>query len=155
YQQLREINGSFAVTEPSETVRRILSMTRLSGLLVLEAAGAAIPDRPVPPSSRTLEAKDAIFQALEHAPRAAMGCSTIGDPELMGRCGYRAEHARKVAFPEGAVGIGLGAFGDDFEDCRGRFGEFLAVAGAAAYLPTDGTNATDYMVSQESFVPEV
>jgi hypothetical protein len=45
--------------------------------------------------------------------------------------------------------------GQSFEDCQGRFGEFLAAAGAAAYLPTDGTNVPDYFLLGGSTVPRV
>jgi hypothetical protein len=73
----------------------------------------------------------------------------------MERCGYGEKDVRRLSFAENTVGLGVGAFGGDFEDCRGRFGEFLAVAGAAAYLPTDGSNVSDYMLSAGNFVPEV
>ena len=53
------------------------------------------------------------------------------------------------------MAVGLGAFGNHFEDCQGRFGEFLAVAGAAAYQPTDGSNVPDYQMSEAMFVPEL
>src|SRR5262249_25254078 len=39
--------------------------------------------------------------------------------------------------------------------CRNRFGEFLTVAGAAAYLPTDGSNMPDYLVATGTLVPAV
>jgi len=60
-----------------------------------------------------------------------------------------------MTFPESAMGIGLGAFGHHFEDCEQRFGEFLSVAGAAAYQPTDGSNVPDYLIAEGSFVPEL
>jgi len=49
--------------------------------------------------------------------------------------------------------VGLGAFGRDYRECRGRFGELLAAGGVAAYLPTDGTNHPDYLLSAGAFVP--
>jgi hypothetical protein len=51
--------------------------------------------------------------------------------------------------------VGLGAFGRDFDDCRGRFGELLAAGGAAVYLPTDGTNVPDFLIAGGSAAPEV
>ena len=36
-----------------------------------------------------------------------------------------------------------------------RGGEFLAVSGAAAYQPTDGSNVPDYLIAEGSFVPEL
>jgi hypothetical protein len=51
--------------------------------------------------------------------------------------------------------VGLGAFGSGFQDCKERFGEFLAVAGAAAYQPGDGSNAADFMLGSQTAFPEV
>ena len=60
-----------------------------------------------------------------------------------------------VTYPSATFGFGLGAFGHGFEDAQTRFGEFLAVGGSAAYLPTDGTNVPDFMVSSGKLVPEM
>jgi hypothetical protein len=49
----------------------------------------------------------------------------------------------------------VGTLGDSYEDCEGRFGEFLAAAGVVAYLPTDGTNVPDYFVPAGSSVATV
>ena len=59
-----------------------------------------------------------------------------------------------MAVPD-AVAFGLGALGPSFEACRGRFGEFLAVAGVAAYRPTAGPGRPDFEQSAGAFVPEV
>ncbi len=52
------------------------------------------------------------------------------------------------------LALGIGAFGRDFEDCRGRFGEFLAAGNAAASMPTDGSGAPDWQVARGEFLPE-
>jgi hypothetical protein len=82
-------------------------------------------------------------------------CERIGDPGLLQDCRFGPQDCRTVAFPAGSFGIGLGAFGHGFEDAQPRFGEFLAVGGAAACLPTDGTNVPDFMVSSGALVPEM
>jgi hypothetical protein len=64
------------------------------------------------------------------------------------------EHCRAMQFPDSTFAIGLGALGENFEDCQGRFGEFIAVGGAVAYLPTDGTNVPDFLVGGRT-TPEV
>jgi hypothetical protein len=69
--------------------------------------------------------------------------------------GFQAEHCHKVRFPATALGVGLGAPGESFDDCRARLGEFLVAAGAAAYLPTDGTNVPDYLVTATDTLPEL
>jgi len=53
------------------------------------------------------------------------------------------------------MALGLGAFGETFANCQGRFGEFLAVAGAVACQPTDGANYPDHMLSSGAFVPQL
>jgi GNAT superfamily N-acetyltransferase len=70
----------------------------------------------------------------------AMTCSVFGQPERLGSAGFTAEDCRAIAVRDDRVVLGLGAFGDNFAACHGRFGEFLAVAGGAAGQPTDGTN---------------
>ena len=55
----------------------------------------------------------------------------------------------------GAVAFGLGALGPSFEACRGRFGEFLAVAGVAAYRPSAGPGRPDFEHAAGAFVPGV
>src|SRR5262249_33018318 len=153
YQQLHEINGSFRVIEPSPAVKRILDMTRLSPVLISEAAAESVGVAPpATTSARRIEHEDAAIAVLEYQPGAPMKSRSVGDAALVERGGYGEKHVRKLAFPENAIGLGLGAFGGDFADCRSRFGEFLAVAGSAAYLPTDGSNVADYMVSAGSFV---
>jgi len=82
-------------------------------------------------------------------------CRVMGNSSPLERGEYREANMTAVSFPEATFGLGLGAFGSDFADCRDRFGEFLAVAGAAGYLPTDGASAPDYLLSAGSFVPEV
>ena len=79
----------------------------------------------------------------------------IGDPGLLKGCHFGPADCGTVRFPAGTFGLGLGAFGHSFEDAEERFGEFLAVGGSAAYLPTDGTNVPDFMVSTGDLVPEM
>src|SRR5437660_10946741 len=62
---------------------------------------------------------------------------------------------RTMQFSDSAFAIGLGALGEHFEDCQGRFGEFIAAGGAVAYLPTDGTNVPDFLVAGGTTLPEV
>jgi anti-anti-sigma factor len=92
------------------------------------------------------------------ALRSPLGVEPVGNPAVpfpteSGE--RRAESCDLIAFPDGTIGIGVGAPGRRWDECRERLGEFLAVAGSAAYLPTDGTNVPDYLASAGSFVPEL
>jgi hypothetical protein len=49
----------------------------------------------------------------------------------------------------------VGALGASHDECRDSFGEFVAAAGGAAYMPTDGTTTPDYMVTAVGLIPTV
>ena len=154
YQQLKNIHGWLVISEASAGVRKVLEIAKLAPLLLADApveattmmgmklVGHLDPDRP------TYEVRD-----LERGGR--LKCRVFGDPSLLRGCRFREEHARKMRFPASTLAVGLGALGDSFEDCRNRFGDFLAVAGAAAYQPSDGTNVPDYLSSAGDFAPEM
>jgi hypothetical protein len=133
-------------------VKQILDLCKLTPILLPEVT----PVAPVAAKTevRRLSTATASYEALECAP-AALTCERIGDPGMLNGCRFGRENCRTVAFPAATFGFGLGAFGDGFEDAQARFGEFLAVGGSAAYLPTDGTNVPDFMVSSGELVPEL
>jgi anti-anti-sigma factor len=153
HKQLNAIGGSFVVTSPSERVKQVLDLCRLSPILLSEgsAATASIHKTGV----RRFSSPAASFEVMECVPKEALICHRIGDPGLLRGCRFGPEDCRKVAFPPATFGLGLGAFGNDFEDAQTRFGEFLAVEGSAAYLPADGTNVPDFMISSGEMVPEI
>jgi anti-anti-sigma factor len=151
--QLKGIGGSFVITSPSERVKQVLDLCRLSTILLAQTTPA------VPPVHKTevrrFSSPAGSFEVMECAPGKPLICQLIGDPGLLKGCRFGPEDCQTVAFPPSAFGFGLGAFGHGFEDARTRFGEFLAVGGSAAYLPTDGTNVPDFMVSSGQLVPEM
>jgi anti-anti-sigma factor len=151
--QLKSIGGSFVITSPSPRVKQVLDLCRLSTFLLSEAKPAAPPVHKT--EVRRFSSPLASFEVLECAPKGALVFRRIGDPGLLKGCRFGPEDCRMVAFPPSTFGLGLGAFGDNFEDAQTRFGEFLAVGGSAAYLPTDGTNVPDFMVSTGELVPDV
>src|SRR4029077_7067851 len=92
-------------------------------------------------------------------PKASSGgaedLELIGDAARLPGRGYDAQDEQIWMAVPGAVAFGLGALGPSFEACRGRFGEFLAVAGVAAYRPSAGPGRPDFEQAAGSFVPQV
>lgn len=160
YRQLREIQGSLVVSEASEPVKKVLEISRLTGVLFTgtsaTAAVAGSSPLAVPPAMAAhQEAHGAAFDIFPCTPEATLKLRLLGDPDQLKGCRFRQESCSTVQFPESTFGIGLGALGDSFEECRGRFGEFIAVAGTVAYQPTDGTNVPDYLVAAGASLPDV
>ena len=151
--QLKGIGGSFTVTNPSDRVKHVLELCKLLPILLAEA-------KPAAPTAHKTEVRlftsaAGSFEVTECTSGTTMACEQIGDPTLLQGCRFTEHDCRTLSFPPTVFGLGLGAFGEGFEDAQGRFGEFLAVGGAAAYLPTDGTNVPDFMVASEELVPEL
>jgi anti-anti-sigma factor len=152
--QLKGIGGSFIVTSPSERVKQVLDLCRLSTILLAQTTTAApSPVRKI--AVRRFSSPAGSFEVMECAPGKPLICERIGDPGLLKGCRFSSADCQMVTYPASTFGFGLGAFGHGFSDAQLRFGEFLAVAGSAAYLPTDGTNVPDFVVSSGKLVPEM
>ncbi len=153
YKQLKDIHGTFSVTEPSEAVQSVLELAGLVELL-LEKASSGDVVIAEPRRAETFTRGNARFEILE-SHSTTMTVRAIGSPEMLSRCQFHRQHCQELRFGHEMLGIGLGAFGKNFDDCKSRFGEFLAAGGVAAYLPTDGSNVPDYILSTRDFVPRL
>ena len=153
YKQLVAIHGWLVVTNPSKPVRTVLDMTRLTAFLMPPDRPAA--QAPAHAASRRFERAGTVFEVFTIGEGQGLRCRTIGSEKPLGGSGFRADDCAGLRCPDSSFALGLGAFGDSFADCQDRFGEFLAVAGAAAYLPTDGTNVADFLVSPGHEGPEL
>ena len=164
YKDLKSIQGSFAVSDCSRNVLKVIQLSKLEDLLVVkapeslptnEARTGATVEGPAPTSMTQIERSGAIYEVYPLAPESKLECRRLGDATLLERCGFGKEHCRTMQFSDSAFAIGLGALGEHFEECRGRFGEFIAAGGAVAYLPTDGTNVPDFLLGGGTTLPEV
>jgi len=153
HRKLKGIGGSFVITSPSKHVKLVLDLCHLSPILLSESAPAAQPVHSKKPRKFSLPA--AAFEVTECGSEKPLTCQMIGNPSALIGCRFGPKDSHVIAFPPATFGLGLGAFGDDFEDVKTRFGEFLAVDGSAAYLPADGTNVPDFMVANGDLVPEM
>jgi anti-anti-sigma factor len=151
--QLKAIGGSFVIITPSDHVKLVIELCHLSPILFSAQPTASRPITQAEP--RRFATPDASFELIECSAARPLTCESIGDPDLLTGSGYGPQDCRAIRFPASTFGLGLGAFGHGFEDAHARFGEFLAVEGSAAYLPTDGTNVPDFMVSSGDLVPEL
>ncbi len=153
YRQLKAIGGSFVIVTPSDHVKLVIELCHLSPLLLSQQPAATPPASKAEP--RRFTTSTASFELIERSVAKPLTYEPIGDPAWLNGRGFGLQDCRSIRFPATTFGLGLGAFGHNYEDASVRFGEFLAVAGSAAYLPTDGTNVPDFMVSSGDLVPEL
>ncbi len=165
YKDLKSIQGSFAVSNCSRNVLKVIQLSKLEDVLVAKAMPESLPtneatespkvEAPAPRAIRQIESCGAIYEVYPLAPGSKLECRRLGNASLLERCGFAKEHCRTLQFSDSTFAIGLGALGEHFEDCQGRFGEFIAAGGAVAYLPTDGTNVPDFLLAGGATLPEV
>ncbi len=154
YKKLEGIEGSFLVTNPSDSVKKVLDMVGLSARLMTGIIPIEEQEAAAEVQSRMLQYEDAAFEVFDLAD-SQLECTLHGDPDLLNGCRFGEKDCRQVDLPDTVFGLGLGALGQGYRDCRNRFGEFFAVAGAAAYQPTDNSNVPDVQIAQGSLIPHM
>jgi anti-anti-sigma factor len=153
--ELARIDGAFYVVNPSKTVATVLQLTRVSDLLLEPAAPAdAAPAVAPQPALRQREIGDVGFEIYDLDAKAQLTWRAIGDSSALSG-GAQADEPLANGTEPPAFAVGVGAFGDSFADCRGRFGELLSVAGATVYQPADGTNVPDYLLARDGSASDV
>ncbi len=153
FKQFSAVGGALSVVEPSPTVRKVLDMVGLGEMLCTTDAGMESAASSEPITHR--EVSGCSFDVYEYRPGARLRCRVTGRPDLLAAAAFREEDGESLRLPPDVFALGLGAFGDTYETCRDRFGEFLAVAGCAAGQPTEETGCADYMVCSGVFVPRM
>jgi len=152
HKQVQRLSGSLVVVNPSAAVRDVLRMVGLELLLAVAA-----PEAPAAPVARKLTYGAIELEVGAAATPAAAVCRLVGDPTVLQASAVSAAplSLAPLRVEPATLALGVGALGRDPAECRDRCGEFLGVAGAAAYLPADGTGVPDYMVGAGTLVPEV
>jgi anti-anti-sigma factor len=151
---LKSVNGSLTITHPNKICKTVLTTVGLNEILVSDVTEAAASAMPL--SREKLKRGGATYDIYPQKTAQPLSCSMIGQPERLGSSGYGEAECRTLKFVNGSFGLGLGAFGEGFADCKGRFGEFLAAGGCAITLPTNEAHALpDYVVEQGGLVPQI
>jgi anti-anti-sigma factor len=153
HRQLSKIGGRFRIVADSEAVSHVLRLTGVYQLLHDERPASegspAVRSDSVEREGMTLQ----VFAKTRTGGPAPL--ELIGDPTRLSARGYEAADEQNWRAVPGSAALGLGALGPSFEACRGRFGEFLAVAGFAAYRPSAGPGRPDFEHAAGAFVPSV
>ncbi len=153
FKQFSAVGGELLVVEASPAVLKVLDLAGLGEMLCKPSS--QVQAKPAPEPVIHYQEGECSFTVYESHPGAQLACRTAGQPERLASAAFNKEDARMLALPADVFALGLGAFGDSYESCSGRFGEFVAVAGCAAGQPAEETGYADYMVSSGDFLPRV
>ena len=153
FKQLKTARGTLRVVRTTEAVLSVLQLSGIAAMLVTAAETAQPAQSPAEISH--WERNGVVFEAHDQQSGHVLDYQLHGRPEEFAAGQLSAARSVRVSFGADIFGLGLGAFGSGPEDARGRFGEFLAVAGAAVAQPTDGSSVPDFQITEGQLVPEV
>lgn len=128
------VRGSLSLNSPTPAIRTTL---KTAGLLALVHNNVPL-QTPIATRSMSKRSASADWSGEWDPTVRSSIIEALGQPE--------AQEARTlVACAEDELCVGIGALGADLAAATPRAGEFLAAAGLAASLPTDGARVPDYV----------
>ncbi|MFZ4523517.1 MAG: STAS domain-containing protein [Bacteroidales bacterium] len=148
----RQVSGGFGILYASKTVEDLLVMAGLKVILQWQASEATSH---VVELTETIETEGYSYTVSALPGNQPMQCRFIGDPEKIRSGGYSADDCKNLDFGRKHFGIGLGAIGLDFEDCRNRFGEFIGLGDTVVYSPAGNSQSPDYMTKRGMLTPAI
>ncbi|MDZ4684483.1 MAG: STAS domain-containing protein [Planctomycetaceae bacterium] len=157
HRQFQEIRGFFGVGGVTGPATEVFRLTGLAKMLLCDldavrrSRGGGRSTIQLP--SRVAASDRADFEIYDLDAVAPLSWTVCGDPAKFDRGVYSAADVTRMTPTEDTYAVGVGAFGERFEDCAGEFGELLAVAGTIAVLPTNGASRPDYQMPRGEFVP--
>jgi anti-anti-sigma factor len=155
YKLLQSMKGSLTVVRPIPLVRNVFDLSGLTQVLLREDADLPPVSPEVRETRRAVERHGARCEVYDLQPSASLSCRVLGDAIAVLAEPAPGDDCFHLTFPADAFGVGVGALGSGYDDCRDRFGEFLSFGGATFYLPSNGTNVPDYDIMRKNFLPEV
>ncbi|MBN2068410.1 MAG: STAS domain-containing protein [Opitutales bacterium] len=147
------VSGVLSITAYSENVGSVLDMVGMLQLF-LPAETAASEALLSVPTEEVLREYGYTFKVC-HSGDACAQVSSRGNPGLLAQAGFTAADDALLRLEKPFFGLGLGALGSDFDDCKSRYGEFIALGDHLAYVPSDASGKPDYMTRIGNLIPEI
>jgi len=151
YKKITKIGGMLVLEELSGAVSDVLSMVGMIGMLTEVTKESPPVDKE---KSKFLEFKKYQFDN-EVLTTGKMALRMTGNPELTRNSGYTSMDNRRIRFGSDQYALGIGAIGEGYDDCKSRYGEFLALGDALVYKPSYGSNIPDYTIKSGKLEPEI
>lgn len=159
HRNAKATGGSCLVSRASEPIERVLTLSRLSPILMEPAAAGGArearstsPPTPAGAAIRTEQVGEIVLVGYDASAAAPLAGMVVGAPSRTAGIGSIDETSRIV--PRDAFGIGIGALADDgpAETCGG---ELLAACGNVFVRPPRPFGVPDSLVVSGDLVPSV
>jgi anti-sigma B factor antagonist len=148
----KKISGELFISQFSENVKTVLDMVGMISIFTAKGIEEKAPEnKPV----STIEKFGFRFNIKENSGNPPAKLYIQGNPEKMKNGTYTENDNRLLKLEKPFFGLGIGAFGDGFNDCKSRYGEFISLGDGIASLPSDETKTPDYMIKTGNLVPEI
>lgn len=152
--ELASLQGSLLILSPSEMVAKVLTLSGLLELFAAERPADILPSQEeTATGAREERIEGGCITLFSGAPGAVMSLRAVGDTRPLREPPFRESHC--IELSEDTLAVGLGGFGEGFAECRGRFGEFMALGGCVIALPPDAGTTPDFLSHAGDFVPSV
>jgi anti-anti-sigma factor len=151
YKELKKVNGSFYLTEVTESVQTIINLVGLQDLMKEKVDET--PARDI--GAKSIAREGFLFVMEQNQANETITLKLSGDPEKIHSKDFSVSDVKTAFFDGQNFGIGLGAISSENADALSRMGEFVGPGNAVAYLPTDGTNSPDYSLKTGNLIPEI
>ena len=157
HKQLQKIGGFFGAGGIHGPALEVIQLTGLGKVLLCdlrEVRQRMKPEvRPGDETGRQWTDTGILLESQSLSASGPMRLKLVGDPTRVSEGMVRESDVSQVTFGSDAYAVGIGGFGNVFQDCFDRLGELIAIAGAVAVLPTAGQARADYHLQHGDYVP--
>lgn len=151
YKKIKKIGGQFILEALSDSVSEVLTMVGMITMLTKGTQETGVTEKV---KSKFMEINQYRFHH-ESLSNESMTLRLTGNPGLSLTSAFTEGDSHTIKFSAKHYGLGIGAIGEDFADCKSRYGEFLALGEALVYKPADGSKVPDYTVKTGRLEPEI
>ena len=151
FKNLSKIGGSLTLPVMSDPVKEVLKMVGMADMFQQKPRIVKAAE----PVAQIGKIEEGFRFEREITSQMKMLLTVHGEPEMAGRSGYSSSDNLPITGDKKTFALGLGAIGTSFDDCKSRYGEFLALGEAITYMPADQSAIPDYSLSSGQYIPEI